>query len=334
MTTMADLAVVVIGRNEGARLIACLESIGSAGPVVYVDSGSTDGSIEAALARGADVVNLDLRRPFTAARARNMGLARLKARGFTGTFVQMIDGDCQLAPGWMERARAALEADPDLAIVFGRRRERHPQASIYNWLCDVEWAVPPGPVRYCGGDVMLRQSAVEAVGGYPDDMIAGEEPDLSIRLRRAGWRLECLDVEMTLHDAAIHHFGQWWRRATRAGHAYAELAARHGGDHRRRAFSALLWGVAIPVTALALIAIDIRAAVLVALLLPLQILRTAARLSRPWASALTVAAFHMLVKPAQAVGMARWAINRLRGRQATLIEYKGDDSTPGGRGGQ
>lgn len=330
---MADLAIVVIGRNEGARLIACLDSIGRAGPVVYVDSGSTDGSVEAALARGAEVVDLDLSQPFTAARARNAGLARLKALGFTGPFVQMVDGDCQLAPDWLDRARAALAADPGLAVVFGRRRERYPQASLYNWLCDVEWAVPPGPARYCGGDVMLRRVAVEAVGNYPDNMIAGEEPDLSIRLRAAGWRLECLDAEMTLHDAAIHRFGQWWRRAMRAGHAYAELAARHGGDYRRRAASALLWGVAIPLAALALIAVDARLALLVALLLPLQVLRSAWRLSRSRPSALTIAAFHMLAKPAQAIGMARWALTRLRGGRAHLIEYKGNDGAPAGRAG-
>jgi len=330
---MANPAVVVIGRNEGARLIACLDSIGHAGPLIYVDSGSTDGSVDAARARGADVVDLDLSRPFTAARARNTGLRRLKAQGFTGPFVQMIDGDCQLAPGWLDRAQATLDADPGLAIVFGRRRERYPQASIYNWLCDVEWAVPPGPARYCGGDVMLRRAAVEAVGSYPDDMIAGEEPDLSIRLREAGWRLECLDAEMTLHDAAIHRFGQWWRRAIRSGHAYAELAARHGGDYRRRAASALLWGAAIPLAALALSAVDIRLALLVALLLPLQVLRSARRLSRSQPSALAVAAFHMLAKPAQVIGIARWAFTRLRGDPARLIEYKGNDDTPAGRAG-
>ena len=38
---------VVIGRNEGARLIACLDSLqGQVRRVVYVDSGSTDGRIK------------------------------------------------------------------------------------------------------------------------------------------------------------------------------------------------------------------------------------------------------------------------------------------------
>ncbi|MCR8526443.1 glycosyltransferase, partial [Escherichia coli] len=72
------VGVVVIGRNEGARLIACLESLNASGcPIVYVDSGSVDGSQEAAVRLGAKLVALDVSRPFSAARARNEGFAEL-----------------------------------------------------------------------------------------------------------------------------------------------------------------------------------------------------------------------------------------------------------------
>ena len=94
------VAAIVIGRNEGDRLIRCLEALdGQAHPVVYVDSASTDGSCEAAQARGADVVRLDMTRPFTAARARNAGLERLRQIGGNHDFVQVIDGDCELRSG-------------------------------------------------------------------------------------------------------------------------------------------------------------------------------------------------------------------------------------------
>lgn len=44
---------IVIGRNEGQRLIDCLGSLlGQVRRVIYVDSGSSDGSVEAARARG------------------------------------------------------------------------------------------------------------------------------------------------------------------------------------------------------------------------------------------------------------------------------------------
>ena len=60
-TAAMTLAAVVIGRNEGDRLVRCLTSLkGQAAPVVYVDSGSTDGSVERARDMGAEVVSLDM----------------------------------------------------------------------------------------------------------------------------------------------------------------------------------------------------------------------------------------------------------------------------------
>ena len=325
----SDLGIVVIGRNEGERLVRCLASIDGRARVVYVDSGSTDASVARAEAAGATVIPLDLSTPFTAARARNAGR---RALGDRVRLIQFVDGDCAVQPGWLDRARAALDADPGLAAVFGRRREIAPHASTYNWLCDVEWAVPPGPVRQFGGDVMLRAEALDQAGGYPDEMIAGEEPDLSMRLGARGWRIACLPAEMTLHDAAMTRFGQWWRRVERSGHAYAELEARHPGEYRRRVRAALFWGAGVPAGVLALV---IAAAVtqsgwvaLAALALAglpvLQFVRVAARErhARPLGEAATWSLFLLLDKPPHAIGIARYWLSRLRGRRTPLIEYK------------
>lgn len=329
---MSDIGVVIIGRNEGERLRRCLQSIDRVAALVYVDSGSTDGSVAAAAAAGARVVDLDLAQPFTAARARNAGrreLPRLCA------YIQFIDGDCRLQPGWLAQASAALDADAGLAAVFGRRREVAPEASVYNWLCDVEWAVPPGPARYFGGDVMLRAAALDDAGGYPDDMIAGEEPDLAMRLRRHGWRLQCLAGEMTLHDAAIDRFGQFWRRARRSGHAYAELAARHRGgdfdDYRQRVRGVLCWTL-VPLVGIGILAAGIAvrdrrlaaggAALLALPALQLLRLTVRGRRSRPLREAFTIAAFQLMAKPAQALGIARYWLGRTAGKRSALIEYK------------
>ena len=333
--TMSEIGVVIIGRNEGERLVQCLHSVGPAGAkvvaIVYVDSGSTDGSVAAAIGAGARIVELDMAQPFTAARARNAGRARLPQCDY----IQFIDGDCMLQPGWLAQAGAALDGDAGLAAVFGRRREIAPLASVYNWLCDIEWAVPPGPARYFGGDVMIRATALDEAGGYPDEMIAGEEPDLAMRLRRRDWRLLCLPGEMTLHDAAIHRFGQFWRRAKRSGHAYAELAARHGGgaydDYRRRLRGVLFWAL-VPVVGLVSLALGgvlaerwlvIGGAAL--LLLPvLQLLRLTAkgRRSRKLGEAFAIAVFQVLTKPAQALGIGRYWLGRWGGKRSALIEYK------------
>lgn len=236
---------VVIGRNEGARLVACLKSLsGQVRRLVYVDSGSTDGSVAAARAAGAHVVALDMELPFTAARARNAGLAVLADD--PPEFVQMVDGDCAVQAGWISAATAFLVAHPQAALVFGRRRERFPEASIYNLLCDHEWNTPLGLAQACGGDLLIRWTAITQVGGYRDEIIAAEDDEMCQRLRGFGWQLWRIDAEMTLHDAAILRFGQWWRRAVRAGHGFAQVGALHPSHFvaaRRRVW---LWGALLP----------------------------------------------------------------------------------------
>jgi len=137
--------------------------------------------------------------------------------------------------------------------VCGRRRERHPEASIYNRLCDFEWDTPIGQADACGGDALMRVEAVKAVGGYDDSLIAGEEPDLCLRMRRLDWRVLRIDAEMTVHDAALTRFGQWWKRNVRAGHAYAEGAALHGRRAERHwvreTRSNWFWGACVPAVA-------------------------------------------------------------------------------------
>ena len=326
------LGVVVIGRNEGARLVRCLDSIARlpVGAVVYVDSGSTDGSVAAARARGAQVVDLDLSLPFTAARGRNAGFAALRAAHPDLAFVQFVDGDCELAAGWLETAAAYLAAHPDVAVVFGRRRERHPDASPWNRCADVEWDGVPGETDACGGDAMLRASVLEAVGGYDATLIAGEEPELCHRIRATGARVVRLADEMTLHDAALLRFGQWWRRQARGGHAYAETTWRHRGrpDPRRarQVASVIFWAALLPATAV-LLAVPTRGAgllLLAALAWPWRGLYRAARRLRPASDDRLYATVCLIGKFAELQGIATFAWNHgVRGRATGLIEYKG-----------
>lgn len=314
-TSDATVDAVVIGRNEGARLLACLAALqGRVRRLVYVDSGSTDRSVAAATAAGAEVVALDMAQPFTAARARNAGLSHLASD--PPDFVQMVDGDCALQPGWISAALAAFAAHPAAVVVCGRRRERFVQASVYNALADREWDTPIGPARACGGDALMRYAAVQAVGGYDAGLIAGEEPDLCLRLRAKGGEIWRIDAEMTLHDAAMTRFSQWWRRAVRAGHAFAEGRARHGFDHwgleTRRA---LIWGAGLPM-AIVLLSLWHPAGWLLALAYPAQVIRLARRGGWAWGL------FSVIGKFAEARGALGFYASRLRGQRRGLIEYK------------
>lgn len=323
-----DVGVVVIGRNEGARLRQCLESLSGRENIVYVDSDSSDGSVALARSMGASVIELSNDQPFTAARARNAGVDRLLQRAPGLRFVQFVDGDCTLAPGWIGVAAAALDAATDVAVVCGRRRERHREASVYNLLCDLEWDAPTGEVSECGGDAMVRVDAFRAVAGFDPTLIAGEEPDLCVRLRLAGWKVVRLPDEMTLHDAAMDRFGQWWRRNVRAGHAFAEGAHRHGRSSARhwvkQARSNWLWGAAIPLLAALLAWPTSGVSLLLLAAYPLQAARVYVGARRRWAGrdAAAYAAFCVLGKLPQAVGQLSYVKGTARGRRRPLIEYK------------
>jgi GT2 family glycosyltransferase len=249
---LADVACVVIGRNEAPRLLRCLGSVlRDCSQVLYVDSGSTDTSVAIARAAGVPVLELDPARPFSAARARNEGLARLlQADGAAPALVQFVDGDCWLEPGWLHAAAAAMRRNPRLAVVSGRSREATPKRSPYNLLCDIELDVPAAATGACGGVAMMRAAAFDAVGGFDTALAAGEEPELCLRLRRRGWLIDSLVAPMMQHELGIDRFAAWWRRSARGGRAYFESWWKHRGGpeafRRREVARIVLWGGVVP----------------------------------------------------------------------------------------
>jgi glycosyltransferase involved in cell wall biosynthesis len=322
----ASYGAIVIGRNEGERLKQCLMSVPQSQLTIYVDSGSTDGSIKWARDYGADVLELDTSAGFTAARARNAGFAQLQKLAPQLEYVQFVDGDCELQPAWPRHAIEFLDTHEQVCAVFGRRRERYPNRSVYNWLCDREWDVPVGNVKSCGGDVMMRVSALAAAGGYRDDLIAGEEPELCVRLRTAGWHIWRIDQEMTFHDAAITRFGQWWLRMVRSGHAFAEVSHLHGTPpeqfwvwESRRAW---VWGVLFPLASVAAMLWFGWPGIVVLLIYPLQLLRRMARLPGSLRSRWKAAFFELLGRFPESLGQMKFLRDRLIGSRGGIIEYK------------
>ena len=324
-SAFASLGVVVIGRNEGLRLVGCFDSLPET-PVVYVDSGSTDGSVEAARQRQIDVVELDLTIPFTAARARNAGFAQLLRTHPDLEYVQFVDGDCQLLPGWMSSALAFLEARPDVAAVCGRLHERYPERSVYNWLCDREWDRPAGEVRSCAGNVMMRAQALRNVGGYREDVIAAEEDELCVRLRSARWHIWRLPEAMAMHDAAMLHFRQWWRRAFRAGYAFAQGAHLHGSTPDRHfvreSRRAWVWGLLLPLLCILAGVVLHPIGWLAFLIYPLQWLRLIVNGGGSVRDRVRLASFQLLARFPEGFGQLAFLRDRLLKLRPKLIEHK------------
>ena len=328
----AVLGVVVIGRNEGERLRKCLASVRSAQyPLVYVDSGSVDDSLEIARSLHAEVVELDPARPFSAARARNEGHARLLECSPAIRFVQFVDGDCTLLDGWLDAAVQALQEDVRRAAVSGHLLERNADASPYNRLCALEWKSCPGDLRNFSGLIgiaAIRSDVLLELGGYNPQVIAGEDSELGVRMGLAGYKVTKLDHAMATHDADISSFHQWWRRAVRAGHAIGQRAHLNGRsvlrDGMRERNSTLFWGICLPAVIL-ITMVPSRGLSSIALgayaALGWRVWRGRRQAGDTTGDAWLYTKFVIVAKFAHAVGLLKFFLNRIA-RRYEIIEYK------------
>ncbi len=315
--------IVLIGRNEAARLPAVLAAVKATGArAVYVDSGSTDDSCALAEAAGLIVVPLDLSVPFTAARARNAGAEALED---PAPYLHFVDGDCVLAPGWTETARAFLDAHPDHAMLTGWAAEERPEDSLYNRLIDWEWHATAGRIASSTGNMLIRRAAFDPVGGFDPGFIASEEEDLCLRLIAAGWHLERLPQVMVHHDAQMTRLSQWWRRTERAGHGLAQLAAKHRGARARELGRAWVLGGCLPLAVLICLPLAPWLGAGLLLAYPLSALRGYRAMRRDGIATKDAAGFaglFTLAKIPTFLGIMRYHLRRLTGRKLALIEYR------------
>jgi cellulose synthase/poly-beta-1,6-N-acetylglucosamine synthase-like glycosyltransferase len=330
MTTPA-LSVVVIGRNEGQRLVRCLKSIAAMDrpgeiEIIYVDSASTDGSPERAAGMGAKTIALPPGRT-TAALGRNAGW-----RAATAPYVLFLDGDTILHPQFV--TTSLRDFHDDTAIVWGHRREINTEQSTFNRVLDLDWIYPPGITEFCGGDAIMRRDALTQVNGYDETLIAGEEPEMCRRMRAKGWKILHVDRPMTGHDLAMTAWSQYWKRATRAGYAYAQVSERFRNTglpfweedarrNRNRALTLLaimVGGIVLSIALLSVIPIA-----LVILFFAALAFRTASRTA--WKSPSFSTRFlyglhsHLQQIPIY-LGQLQYARDRKAGRTRGLIEYK------------
>ncbi|MGH1485110.1 MAG: glycosyltransferase family 2 protein [Cellvibrionaceae bacterium] len=327
---MSAIGVVIIGRNEGERLKNCIRSLSNIDvKIVYVDSNSSDDSVDYVKQQGFDVVELDMSIPFSAARARNEGYRYLLSKYDDIDYLQFVDGDCEVCEGWISSAKQHLLSNLELASVCGRRKERFPERTLYNKLCDIEWNTPVGPARSTGGDFMCRKQALLDVDGFNPQVIAGEEPEMCFRMRQKGWSLERLDAEMTLHDANMTSLGQWWKRCERSGHAYAQGFFMHGNGAekycRADVMRILLWSLGVPVFIVFCAIVFSPWLLLLFLVFPLKIAQIAKTQVKYFGFGVGLAYSASLIfcKFPQLKGLMSFLFKQLTGRRFQIIEYKG-----------
>lgn len=327
-----SVGFVVIGRNEGERLKAGLRAIQllcPSSPVVYVDSGSSDDSVVFARSIDMQVVELDLSIPFTAARARNAGFKQLMSGNEHLHYVQFMDGDCELHPGWVENAVSALAEEESTGIVSGRRHEKFPEASVYNTLMDIEWNTPIGETLAVPGDMCVKVCVFNKIEGFSENIIAAEDDDLCLRTRAAGYKIFRLDASMSHHDANIMHLSQWYKRSKRGGHGYANINHLHGGGpdkyFRRELMSVTAWGGCVPLAFLACLIVAPIVSLVIAALYIAFIARTVVRRAKSGDSLQVAFAYGFLIftgKIPELMGVFEYWKNRILSRKHQLIEYK------------
>lgn len=332
-TSPLTIGIVVIGRNEGERLQNCLKAfIDMPYPLIYVDSGSSDNSVEIAKSLGFNTHSLDpLIAPFSAARARNEGFEKLLETHPQIEFVQFLDGDCHIASQWLEAAACALQEDHQRGAVIGHLSEAFADTSLYNRLCALEWRSPPGDlVNFggLGGISMVRAFVFKAINGFNPDVIAGEDSEFGVRLSLAGYKVTKIDYSMATHDANITRFGQWWTRAVRAGHAIGQRAhlngATHANDCVKEQRSTWFWGVMLPLL-VAISAIPTHGASLVLLLsngiLGFRVYRFRRHMGDSASDAWLYARFLLMAKVANGIGLIKFHVNKMK-KHYEIIEYK------------
>jgi glycosyltransferase involved in cell wall biosynthesis len=328
----AIVGIVVIGRNESKRLLLSLQSMqGSHCPLIYVDSGSTDHSVSIARPLVDCVLELDPAKPFSAARARNEGFEQLTSLFPTLEFIQFVDGDCVLSEGWLEAAKQSMLSDTKRAVVTGHLKECNPEASVYNRLCAMEWKSPSGDsisFGSLGGIFMVRVDAFKSLGGFNVHVIAGEEPELGMRLSFAGYRMTKINHGMAIHDADMTTFVQWWKRSVRAGHAIGQRAHLNGKttakDCVKERRSTLFWGMLLPVLALLLLIPTHGLSLLIFLAylaLALKVYLFRRNQNESVNDAILYTKFIILGKFANCLGLLKFYLNRLNKRYE-IIEYK------------
>ncbi|OUR71111.1 hypothetical protein A9Q78_10510 [Methylophaga sp. 41_12_T18] len=314
-STLLRVGCVVIGKDEGEKLLNSLKSLSTYCRLVYVDSASADRSAERARAMGINVVELDMTQPFTAGRARNQGVERLLQEHQNIEFIQFLDGDCELEKSWLTHAVNFMDLNKKHAVVCGQLKEKFPEKSIYNWLCQIEWDTPRGDVHSCGGVALVRVDAFKDIGGFRLGLIAGEEPEMCFRLRSRGWKIKKTNQNMAYHDAEMYKFKQWFNRASRAGYAYAEGSSLHGDSEEKYWVKDTLsiwgWGLILPLFISVLCQFSM-VFIALTLIYPFQCVRIASSKKELLARRYLWAFFIMLGKFPQAVGLLRFYASKYK----------------------
>jgi len=216
-----DVTVVVPARNRHdmtRRLLRSLAEAAQACQVVLVD----DGSDPPLLPLVADFPGMRLRclrneQSQGPAVSRNLGLRHAQT-----ALVAFTDNDVVVSPEWLARLHAHMQAaPPDVAGVGGHVADDGTNlvGKYATRLGLLDPHTEKGRVAYLvTANCMYRRKVVMDAGGFDESFVTpgGEDPDLSFRLIRAGYRLEFEPQAVVTHSYSAS-WRAFWRQFRRYG---------------------------------------------------------------------------------------------------------------------
>lgn len=209
------VSVIIVTRNEESHIKECVESILESlapyrGEVVLVDSSSEDKTVE--VAAHFPVKILQLRRDWVHSASAGFHVGFKNCRG---DYVCFIGGDMKLNPRWLPEALAVLRNEAVAGVsglVLNKFDENGGSEIIRRRISFGFDNMTLGDVDVLGGPAMFRRTVLEKVGSYHPFLKAGEEAELSSRIRSLGYRLIRLEVEMVEHHDSCPSLKSYLRK--------------------------------------------------------------------------------------------------------------------------
>jgi len=199
-----DISVVIITRNESANIASCIESILTSAAddspdIILVDSASTDATVDIARRYPITIVHLESSPLLSPAVGRFIGTRYARA-----PLIQFLDGDMVVFPGWVHAAQEVFQ-DPLVGGVAGLLHRSRPTATGETILKDTSAG---SEVECFGGAAVYRKAVLDQVGTFNPFMLGEEERELGYRIRRMGYVLKRIPVEMAVHVEKVQDHGE------------------------------------------------------------------------------------------------------------------------------
>lgn len=196
-----EVTIVVIGLNEADNLAKTFRAIQQVKyppnliEVIYVDSGSTDDSLS--IARDyCDKCFVENVHP-SAGRNRNRGLTEAKH-----DIVHFIDGDMAVDSNYLIKAVSILK-DKDVQAVVGQLEEQ--SKGIWNRLATLvsnDLKRDEGYTDFTSTGATYVRTALLSIDGYDERILRGQEIELGVRFKQAGYK-----IWSTLQVMGQHNYG-------------------------------------------------------------------------------------------------------------------------------